>query len=286
MKILFNFAHNKFYAAQAKNAETGLSIGGFDTAHQYRMSDIGPEFMAKNAHILNLSRGAGYWMWKYYFFDRLLTDDSIPEGSYIFYSDSGSHFVDSVDHLIEVLERDQQSIQVYRQNHASYIWTKRDMFILMDADREPFLTSCQRVGGWMLAKKDDFSRKFFAECLHYSQDFRIITDAGNQLGQPNYPGFRDHRHDESLITIMAKKYELFPYRNPSQHGMIDDVNWTHNRYGLQGLLEMTERYGQISSWLDKYGLYFHGETLNQYPTIDIDDRSTYPVILTLTRDGN
>ncbi len=286
MKILFNFAHNKFYSSQAKNAETGLSIGGFDVAHQYRMSDIDPEFYAKNEFILRQSRGAGYWMWKYYFFDQLLNDESIPEGSYIFYSDSGSYFIESIDNLINVLERDGQSVQVYRQNHASYIWTKRDMFILMDADKEPFISSCQRVGGWMLAKKDDFSRKFFTECLAYSCDFRIITDAPNQMGQPNYPGFRDHRHDESLITIMAKKYELFPYRNPSQHGMIDDVNWTHNKYGTQGLSEMIERYGPINTWLDKYGLYFHGETLNQYPEFELDDRSTYPVILTLTRDGN
>lgn len=286
MKVLYNYAHNRFLNSQERCTKTGMEVGGFDKAYQFRIDDIDVEFRDKNSAILNQPRGAGYWLWKYYFAVKLLNDDSIKEGDYIFYADAGSHFIDKIDHLIDVMERDGTSLMTFRQNHLAYIWTKRDMFLLMDADTPKFTHTAQRVGGWFLFKKNELTKKFFQECLTYSCDARILTDMPNQLGQPNYSGFRDHRHDESLISIMSKKYDLFPYRNPSQHGIVDDVYFTNNRYGELGYKEMVDKFGPISTWLDKYGVYFHGESLNQYPELDIDDKSTYPTILELTRNPN
>jgi hypothetical protein len=285
MKVLFNFAHNKFYNAQEKCAETGLGIGGFDKAFKYRMSDIDPIFYNKNKHILTQSRGGGYWLWKYYFADKLLNDNTIPENSYIFYCDSGAHFVESIDKMIEVMEKHNENIITFRQTHSAYVWTKRDAFIIMNADEPKYTQTGQRVGGFFLFKKNNFSRKFFRECLFYGQDYRVITDAPNQLGEPNYAGFIDHRHDESLISIMAKKYDLFPYRNPCQFGFENDVNFTDSKYSQEAYDEMIQKYGDMDTWPQKYGCYFHGKSIKQYPEITVDDRSTYPTIINLTRDA-
>ena len=286
MKILYNYAHNKFLNSQERCTKTGYDVGLFDKVYQFRYDDIDLEFKNTNKFILSQNRGAGYWLWKYYFAVKLLNDENIPENSYIFYADSGSHFVDKIDYLIDVMERDETPLITFRQNHSAYVWTKRDMFILMDSDTPKYTQTGQRVGGWFLFKKNDFNRKFFNECLTYACDERIITDQPNQLGLPNYAGFRDHRHDESLISIMSKKYDLHPYRNPSQHGFTDDVNFTNNRYDEIGEKEMIEKFGPISSWLNKYGCYFHGESLKQYPEIIIDEKSTYPTIVELTRNPN
>lgn len=287
MKILFNYAHNRFLKSQEYCTKTAYEIGGFDKVYQFRFNDIDDDFKNKNTFILSQWRGAGYWIWKYYFALRLLNDDSIEENSYIFYADSGSHFIDRIDHLIEAMDRDKEPIMTFRGNHMSYIWTKRDMFLLMDADEPKYTHTAQRGGGWFLFKKNDYCRNFFKECLKYACDPRIITDIPNQLGVPNYPGFMDHRHDESLISVMAKKYELFPYRNPSQHGIDDDVFFTNNRYDDIGFKEMIDKFGPISTWKEKYdGRSFWGESTRQYPPITIDDRSTYPTIITLTRNPN
>jgi hypothetical protein len=187
--------------------------------------------------------------------------------------------------MIEVMEKHNESIMTFRQTHSAYVWTKRDTFILMNADEPKYTQTGQRVGGFFLFKKNNLSRKFFKECLEYGEDYRIITDAPNQLGVPNYAGFRDHRHDESLISIMAKKYDLFPYRNPCQFGFENDVNYTNNRYDQEGYNLMIEKFGPMSDWINKYGCYFHGESIKQYPEINVDDRSTYPTIIDLTRDG-
>ena len=284
MKILYNFAHNRFLESQKLNTKTGYEIGGFDMIYQYGMNNIDKIYYNKNRHILDQPRGAGYWMWKFYFAKRLLEHDSIPEGSYIFYADSGSKFIGSIDSLIEVMDRDKISVMTFRQNHLSYIWTKRDAFVLTGCDEEIFTHTGARVGGWILLKKDDESRKFINQCYEYSQDYRIITDLPNQCGLPNYGGFIDHRHDESIISIVSKQFDYYPYRNPSQWGVMGDTYLTNNKYGDEGLKEMEERLGKISTWGNKYGCYYHGESLRQYPDITIDDRSTYPTILDLHKD--
>ena len=217
---------------------------------------------------------------------RLLTDDNIPENSYIFYADSGSKFIDSIDKLIEIFERDNLSVMTFRQNLMAYVWTKRDAFILTDSDSPEYTHTGTRVGGWFLLKKNNISREFMSQCLSYGCDYRIITDSANELGKPNYDGFIENRHDETIITIVSKKMKLFPYRNPSQWGFIGDVNMTNNEYGKKGLKKMEEKFGPMSTWGNKYGCYFHGESLDQYPYFELDNKSTYPTILDLHKTPN
>lgn len=286
MKILFNYADLKFYESQKLNTKTGYEIGGFDIVHEFNKKDIDVKFYNDNKHILDQPRGAGYWLWKFYFADKLLNDDSIPEDTYIFYADSGSKFIGSIDELIKVVERDNLSVMTFRQNLMSYVWTKRDAFILTDTDSQEYTHTGARVGGWFLLKKNDFSREFMRKCLDYGCDYRIISDSPNELGVPNYEGFIENRHDETIISLVSKKYGLYPYRNPSQWGFIGDVNFTNNKYGEEGLKEMEEKFGKMSTWGNKYGCYFHGESLNQYPSIDIDDKSTYITILDLHKKPN
>jgi len=274
MKILFNYAHNNFYNSQKYNTSTGEEIGDFDKSYQFGFNDIDQEFYQKNKFILDQPRGAGYWIWKYYFAVKLLNDESITENDYIFYCDSGSHFVSSINPMVSVFERDNLSIMTFLQLHKASKWTKRDMFILMNADEPKFTTTGLRVGGFFMFKKNDFSKKFFEECLHYSLDYRIITDSPNECGFDNYSDFVDHRHDESLITIMSKKYELYPYRNPCQFGLEEVVKLSKNTYTIESYQQHLKNGG----W--DYGNF------EQYPYMVNDNKSDYPTIINLTRNKN
>jgi hypothetical protein len=280
MKILFNYAHGKFYQSQINNTKSGYEVGKFDKVFQFSEKDFDNDYREQNKHILTQPRGAGYWMWKFYFAKRLLNDNTIPEGSYIFYVDSGATFINSIDSLIQVAERDNTSIMTFRLCNMAYMWTKRDAFILMDADEPKYTHTLERCGGYFLLKKNDESRKFIDECYRYSLDYRIITDAPNELCDGDYPGFIDHRHDQTILTVVSKKFNLYPYREPSQQGFTGDVDCTKNVYGEEGLKQMIQRLGPIANWANGR---FRGESLNHYPPINIDNKSTYPTIVNLHR---
>jgi len=72
MKILYNYAHNKFLNSQERCTKTGYDVGLFDKVYQFRYDDIDLEFKNTNKFILSQNRGAGYWLWKYYFAVKLL----------------------------------------------------------------------------------------------------------------------------------------------------------------------------------------------------------------------
>ena len=66
----------------------------------------------------------------------------------------------------------------------------------------------QYMAGIQIYKKSKFTEKFLEDLLYYSQDKRIITDMPNTLGKDNYKGFRENRHDQSIFSLLIKKYGL------------------------------------------------------------------------------
>jgi hypothetical protein len=88
----------------------------------------------------------------------------------------------------------------------------------MECDYEEIIESKQRLGGFSLWKKTPLSQKFIDEWLKYAKDERILTDVDNTLEHTNYEGFVEHRHDQSIFSLLSKKYNITSYRDPSQFG--------------------------------------------------------------------
>lgn len=56
-----------------------------------------------------------------------------------------------------------------------------------------------------------------SELLEWSQNENILTDTPNITGE-NYPTFKDHRHDQSVLSLMAHKYNIKLEIDPSEWG--------------------------------------------------------------------
>lgn len=218
-KILINYANGAFKESQKLNSKTGLEVGGFDKVIEYGPKNIDKKFYKKNKHILSQLRGAGYWLWKPYIILKTLKRKDVKKGDYIFYSDSGAYFIDKIDHLLHLCNKYDQDIIPFslKGGPIEKNWTKRDAFILMDADSKKYTETIQLGPGFILLRKSPTSIKFFEEFLKYAQDERIITDIPSKLGK-NYAGFRENRHDQSIFSILSKKYCLKWFRHPFQEG--------------------------------------------------------------------
>ena len=155
----------------------------------------------------------------------------LDEGDFLFYCDSGATFIASIDPLIKACIKADQDIIPFDLTFQEKCWTKRDAFILMDCDRPEFTESIQRLGSFSLWRKSKFSIQFVEECLRYAQDERIITDIDNQCDLSNYEGFTAHRHDQSIFSLMTKKYKLASFRDPSQFGNGREADYPNSAYG-------------------------------------------------------
>ena len=218
MITLVNFADSKFRTKQKWNTFTGRYIGGFDQIFEYSPADLEDDLLLKNKQILQYEKGYGNYFWKSYIINKAL--ERINNDDYLFYADSGSIFIRNIAPLILKMNNFNQSILVFHLPHIQKQWTKRDTFILMDCDTLEFYEKPQILAGYILIKKNPTSIEFIKEFHKYSSDYRIISDHPNVLGYDNYPGFIEHRHDQSIFSLLCKKYKLKSLPDPSDYGFL------------------------------------------------------------------
>lgn len=178
MKLLINYANDKYKSSQKLNSKSGLEVGAFDKVISYSPKDIDTDFFQQNKSILSQKKGNGFWLWKPYFIKKSL--ETLNTNDFLFYSDSGAYFIDSIDPLINIsLEYGQDIIPFELVPQLEREWTKRDTFILMDCDTWSFTDTRQRLSGFILWKKSEFTMNFINEFLEYAKDEKIITELEN-----------------------------------------------------------------------------------------------------------
>lgn len=220
MIIAINYADKSFQKAQRLNLETAKQWGA-DRTIAYTPADMDAAFREKNKEILRIKKGNGLYLWKPYFLNKAYQE--LTDGDYLIYTDAGSVYVNKIQHLIDCMEREGLDIMVFSlQNEMlEKRYTKRDAFIILGCDAPEYTDTPQSVGGYVVLKKSDFVEKFLAEDLRYAQDARVITEQENTQGKPDYPEFIAHRHDQSVWSLMVKKYGIKRFRDPSQFGMVN-----------------------------------------------------------------
>ena len=203
--VCISYGDESFKQSLEYNGKSALEIAKADEFYGYTPEDIDPEFKAKNDYILSKGRGNGYWLWKPYFLYKTLTE-KLNDGDYLIYSDAGIFYVDLAQKLVDFLNEKKAEMYFHRLPHLEKVYTKRDAFILMGVDGPFYAETGQFNAAFQVYRKSKFTEFFLGEYLYYAQDKRIITDDQNEMGSPNYEGFRDHRHDQSILSLLTKKY--------------------------------------------------------------------------------
>lgn len=223
MIVAINYANSKYKKAQKINSLTAKYIGRVDKVISYTPGDIDKKFIQKNKEILSQKRGNGYWLWKPYIIKKTL--GTMHNNDYLVYLDSGAFYINNVLHLIKEMEKESQYIMAFELPFKERFYTKRDVFAYMNCDTSLYTETNQRMATMIIIKKTEKSVQFVDEWLEYGQLGFIITDARNNIGKSNYSGFIENRHDQSIFSVLSKKYKINAYRDPSQFGRFADIFW-------------------------------------------------------------
>lgn len=211
MKLnLITFATPGFLPQAQSLARSALEAG-FNDAKIFGLSDLqGSDFAVRNSAILHQKRGSGYWLWKPFIIQEQIT--KLQSDEIIFYCDAGRNSYyqfDSfpsnlVDHVIKGTEGFLLGPAVSHYGNIK-TWTKRDCLKIMDADNNEMCEKPQISATWSLWRHTESALRFLNAWLEFAEDARCLTDIPNVLGDPNYTEFRDHRHDQSIVSILAHK---------------------------------------------------------------------------------
>ena len=159
----------------------------------------------------------GYWIWKSYFINKILktaSDDDV-----FFYVDSTNFIMgDGLQSIYDICTKDEKGIVLFSNpNNKNAQWTKSDCFNLMGLNTPEYVQGNQVSAGYIMFRKTDFSVKFFSHFADACANYNIISDAPNITNNFN-TSFRDHRHDQSILSLLAIHYKVTITRDPSQWG--------------------------------------------------------------------
>jgi hypothetical protein len=222
-RILLNYANNGFYESQTKNSYCAL-MAGFNIVYQMRKENIDSHFYDSNKDILDCPRGAGYWIWKYYFQDKILS--SMKEDDILMYADSGSNFIRHADPLFDAVRSDEKGIIAFMtadrpDYHMERKWTKREVFTHFGVDDLPLETQStikntpQVQATFRIMRGTEFAKQFTKKCLEYACIKHLVDDT---LSVPQEDGFMEHRHDQSVWSLMCKLNNITCMDDISQWG--------------------------------------------------------------------
>ena len=220
--ILISFATNEKWFTSQSNLNKSALMNGINSYISYNPDNLDREFKNIHKHLLRPEiRGYGYWMWKSIIIKQ--TFDLLEENDIVLYVDSGNTIINNLNYLIE--EVNKKDILLFDNRDGNYQhttnknkeWTKRDCYVLMGCDEEKYYNAPQVDASYQVYKKNERTEKFINEYLLYSSNENIISDLPN-ITKKNLPEFIDHRHDQSILSLMSVKHNIELLPEPSEWG--------------------------------------------------------------------
>lgn len=218
-KIHFvNYSDEKFLNQQQRLNMSIRKTSNQYIIHSFSKKDIDSNFYKSNHDILSSSKGGGYWLWKPYFIHKVL--NLMDYDDYLFYIDSGAVLISKAEHLIKTMELTNQDVMAFELPLIEQQWTKPLVFENLDIDQK-HQKSNQILASFILIRKTDNSLSFINDFLKASCKEILISDVNKTEKMPDY--FIDHRHDQSIFSVLYKKRNYIPFRDPSQFGKLPQL---------------------------------------------------------------
>jgi hypothetical protein len=157
--------------------------------------------------LLELPRGGGYWAWKPWVVSIGLK--SIKDGDFLVYADAGCTIkqggADAMESYKEAIARSRSGIMAFEIPFKEKHWTKRDAFAYLGLDTDDITESNQLCATMLIVQK----REFTMSVVDKWKNVAIISPwlfNDSPSVTPNYDGFKEHRHDQSIWSLLCKQH--------------------------------------------------------------------------------
>ena len=278
-RILIAYANEPMKYSLKQLGIQARYIKQIDKVILYTDKDLPKEILM--SPLMNYKRGGGYWAWKPFIIWKTL--QNFPEGTKICYIDAGCTIFpgNEWDKYFEMLNDRDTILFQYANNiprwepifgcssSAIECWTKKKTLDYFDR----FLGTTQYHkfakiwGGLVFCKSQDniFIKEWLDITLKHPE---LILDPNEEELKDQHPSFnKNHRHDQSIITPLAFKYqnecitilpELFDENKQSNIIITSRNRVTKHmyksiffKYHLQGLIGIN-KYNKIKKILNLF----------------------------------
>lgn len=245
---LVSYADGVFRESQRRLVASAGGCGIDECRTWDRETLVDTTFYRLHRTVLDARRGAGYWLWKPFIIEETLKEAA--DDDLVVYADAGLEITGELSPLFEIC-RARAPLLLFAGHYDDVgapgpnlcaKWTKRDCFVALDCDQPRYHDGQMLDASFIIVRKRADTMAFVREWLLHCARPRLITDEPNVRGLPNLRTFVEHRHDQSLLSLLAIREGLEIFRHPSQHGnhlklapYREPGEWRRYPYGLKGL---------------------------------------------------
>lgn len=183
-------------------------FGVFDKITGYGHADLSPTFREKYADVLSLRKGGGYWIWKCDILEQEMS--KIDENDFIVYADAGCtfnpHGKKRFFEYIQMLKDSPYGVFNFQLSTIpEYLYTNKSVFDHFNVDLNDTLAQTGMcIATVFILQKNEHSMKWLNTVINtLSENRHLFTDKYNAQ-QPQHARFIDHRHDQSICSIISK----------------------------------------------------------------------------------
>jgi hypothetical protein len=225
-------SHDNYIDASIRLCNQAKSFNMFTTITAYTSTYLKQDLSFWKQHgefITKHKRGFGYWLWKPYLI--LQTINQLKDGDILLYLDCGCELdLSEKKYLLEYIEIvKKDKIMFCDTKCIEQMWNKQDLIELLNMNNKEYLTSSQNEAGALLIFVCDETRKFVEEWYTIACDYHNIDDSPSII--PNCKEFKEHRHDQSIFSLLTKKHNIFSTRCIKSHC----IKYLRNRSGNSNL---------------------------------------------------
>jgi hypothetical protein len=172
---------------------------------------------SENEALAAVTTGYGLWIWKpYILLDAL---GQCGAGDYVIYLDAGiAPIADMTPWFMQLRCRPVNLFAPVPPRPACE-WTKRACFTHMQADGPQFRSAPMLSAGIQAYRNVPESRAFVSELQTLMRNPQLSNDASDHPGTAEDEAFVAHRHDQSILTLLAALRGCPILREPSQYGV-------------------------------------------------------------------
>jgi hypothetical protein len=212
---LVTFASPRFRHRQLFLGWSALANGVANSVTHWTPKNLLAAGFENRCPAIKLSeRGSGFYAWKPFIIQKKLKE--APEGDIVFYCDVGRTFPykllsGSLQVFLDWMQKQEQTVMPGIKipwGGPMSIWTKRDAFVSMSMDSPQVHSSSPIQASFSMWINSPASRDIINEWMDLSADRQMISDDPSELGLPELPDFYEHRHDQSLLSLVCLKRGL------------------------------------------------------------------------------
>lgn len=203
------FADSRYHFSMDRLMFQAKMMDIFEDGFFYDETNLPDEFIQRFGSYLNTEvRGYGFWVWKpYIILDALNT---IKENDLLLYLDTGCYLnVKGKKRLMQyfdLVKKNESGFVVTNagEDNLEYRWTKGDLLDYFKVrSNDSIIRTPQFQGGTIFIRKNSDTVSLIERWLDvYNRHFHLADDSPSL--SPNLPGFKEHRHDQSILSILLK----------------------------------------------------------------------------------